>query len=168
MRKYILVLSLALLCIGLSMAEESGNQLANLTENNSMIAAGKQINHNPSNTQFAPINLLDLARQKEAELKIGINITQVASADNASVNLVLALPGSILKMHYHNSRDEIVYVIKGQAVFNASGQEYALAAGDLMYIPSLVRHGAIVTGNETLQLISTFAPAFDGKDRIYV
>lgn len=168
MKKYILVLSLALLCIGLALAEESGNQLANLTENNSLISAGKQTNLNSSDTQFAPINLLDLARQKEAETKSDINITQVASGDNASVNLVLAPPGSILKMHYHKSRDEIAYVIKGQAVFNLSGQEYALVAGDLMYIPSLMRHGVIVTGNETLQLISTFAPPFDGKDRIYV
>ncbi|MDD1750205.1 MAG: cupin domain-containing protein [Methanothrix sp.] len=162
------MLSLVLLCAGVALAEERGNPSANLTENNSLNNTGKQINLNQTDAQFTPVNLIDLARQKEADLKSDMNITQVASGDNASINLVLAPPGSILKMHYHNSRDEIAYVIKGQAVFNASGQEYALVAGDLMYIPSLMQHGVIVTGNETLQLISTFAPAFDGKDRIYV
>ena len=168
MKKCILLLSLALFCAGMALAEESKNQSINLTENNVLTSAEKQNNLNQSDTQFVLINLNDLIRQKEADLKGDMNIIPVASADNASINLILAPPGSVLKMHYHNSRDEIVYIIKGQAVFNASGQEYALSAGDLQYIPSLMQHGVVVIGNETLQAISTFAPAFDGKDRIYV
>jgi oxalate decarboxylase/phosphoglucose isomerase-like protein (cupin superfamily) len=77
-------------------------------------------------------------------------------------------PGSILKMHYHQYSDEITYCIKGQAVMNVSGKELVMKAGDLMYIPALMPHGSEVTGNETLQLISIFAPPFNGKDRIYV
>jgi quercetin dioxygenase-like cupin family protein len=153
MKKYILALSIVLFCAGLALAEESVNQSVNSTR---------------SDAQFSLVNLIDLAGQKEADLKSDINITPVASADNASVNLVLAPPRSILKMHYHKFRDEIAYVIKGQAAFNVSGQEYAIKAGDLMYIPSGTLHGLTVTGNESMRVISTFAPAFDGKDRIYV
>jgi len=121
-----------------------------------------------SSNQSVQINLIDLAGQKSLDAKDGLNITQVASGKNASVNLVMGSPGSILKMHYHQYSDEITYCIKGQAAMNVSGKKLVMKAGDLMYIPALVLHGSEVTGNETLQLISIFTPPFDGKDRIYV
>jgi quercetin dioxygenase-like cupin family protein len=148
MNKIFVALSLAVLCTCvLVLAEEQSNQSANLTEK---------------------VNLIDLAQQKDLDTKGGLNITQVASGENASVNLVIGPPGSILKMHYHKYSDEITYCIKGQAVMNVSGKELVMKAGDLMYIPALMPHGSEVTGNETLQLISIFTPPFDGKDRIYV
>lgn len=148
MKKIFAALSLAILCTCfLVVAEERSNQ---------------------SEFEFAQVNLIDLAEQKSVDTNAGLNITQVASGKNASVNLVMGQPGSILKMHYHQNRDEITYCLKGQAVMNVSGKELVMKVGDLMYIPALMIHGSEVTGNETLQLISIFAPPFDGKDRIYV
>jgi quercetin dioxygenase-like cupin family protein len=148
MKKIFAALSLVILssCL-LVLAEEQSNLSANSTEK---------------------VNLIDLAQQKSVDAIAGLNITQVASGKNASVNLVIGPPGSILKMHYHKYRDEITYCIKGQAVMNVSGKQLVMNVGDLMYIPALTIHGSEVTGNETLQLISIFAPPFDGKDRIYV
>jgi quercetin dioxygenase-like cupin family protein len=148
MKKIFVALSLAILssCL-LVLAEEQSNLSANLTEK---------------------VNLIDLAQQKSVGTIAGLNITQVASGKNASVNLVMGPPGSILKMHYHRYSDEITYCIKGQAVMNVSGKQLVMKVGDLMYIPALTIHGSEVTGNETLQLISIFTPPFDGKDRIYV
>jgi quercetin dioxygenase-like cupin family protein len=148
MKKIFVALSLAILssCL-LVLAEEQSNLSANLTEK---------------------VNLIDLAQQKSVDMIAGLNITQVASGKNASVNLVMGPPGSVLKMHYHRYRDEITYCIKGQAVMNVSGKQLVMKVGDLLYIPALTIHGSEVTGNETLQLISIFAPPFDGKDRIYV
>ena len=150
MKKIFVALSLAVLCTCvLVLAEDRSNQSADLTE-------------------IVPVNLIDLAQQNSMGTKDGLNITQVASEKNASVNLVMGPVGSILKMHYHQYSDEITYCIKGQAVMNVSGKELVMKAGDLMYIPALTLHGSEVTGNETLQLISIFTPPFDGKDRIYV
>jgi oxalate decarboxylase/phosphoglucose isomerase-like protein (cupin superfamily) len=166
MKKIFVVLFLAVLCTcALVLAEEQSNQSANLTERTSI---EKQGNLNQSEFQLVQVNLIDLAQQKSVDTKDGLNITQVASGKNASVNLVMGPPGSILKMHYHQYSDEITYCIKGQAVMNVSGKELVMKAGDLMYIPALMLHGSEVTGNETLQLISIFTPPFDGKDRIYV
>lgn len=166
MKKIFVALSLAILCTCvLVLAEERSNQSANLTERTSI---EKQVNLNQSEFPLVQVNLIDLAQQKSVDTKDGLNITQVASGKNASVNLVMGPPGSILKMHYHQYRDEITYCIKGQAVMNVSGEELVMKAGDLMYIPALMLHGSEVTGNETLQLISIFTPPFDGKDRIYV
>jgi quercetin dioxygenase-like cupin family protein len=148
MKKIFVALSLAVLCTCvLVLAEERSNQ---------------------SEFQLAQVNLIDLAQQNNVDMKVALNITQVAAGKNASVNLVMGPPGSILKMHYHRYHDEITYCIKGQAAMNVSGKELVMKAGDLMYIPALVIHGSEVTGNETLQLVSIFAPPFDGKDRIYV
>jgi len=142
MKKIFVAMSLAILCTWvLVLAEELGNQ-------------------------SDQVNLIDLAQQKSVDTKDGLNITQVASDKNARINLVMAPPGSILKMHYHQYSDEITYCIKGQAIINVSGKELVMKAGDLMYIPALMLHGSEVTGNETLQLILIFAPPFDGKDRM--
>jgi len=139
MKKIFVAMSLAILCTWvLVLAEELGNQ-------------------------SDQVNLIDLAQQKSVDTKDGLNITQVASDKNARINLVMAPPGSILKMHYHQYSDEITYCIKGQAIINVSGKELVMKAGDLMYILALMLHGSEVTGNETLQLISIFAPPFDGK-----
>lgn len=165
MKKIFVALFLAVLCTCvLVLSEERSNQSANLTERTSI---EKQVNLNQSEFQSVQVNLIDLA-QKSVDTKDGLNITQVAFGKNASVNLVMGPPESILKMHYHQYRDEITYCIKGQAVMNVSGKELVMKAGDLMYIPALMLHGSKVTGNETLQLISIFTPPFDGKDRIYV
>ncbi len=166
MKKIFVALSLAVLCTCvLALAEERSYQSANLTEKTSI---EKQANLNKSEFQLVQVNLIDLAQQKSVDTKDGLNITQVASGKNASVNLVMGPTGSILKMHYHQYSDEITYCIKGQAVMNVSGKELVMKAGDLMYIPALTLHESEVTGNETLQLISIFTPPFDGKDRIYV
>jgi quercetin dioxygenase-like cupin family protein len=148
MKKIFVAMSLAILCACFqALAEEQSNQSENSTE---------------------MVNLIDLAQQKNLDTLTGLNITPVALGKNASVNLVLGLPGSILKMHYHRYHDEIAYCIKGQAAMNVSGKELMVKVGDLMYIPALTLHGSEVTGNDTLQLISIFVPPFDGKDRIYV
>jgi quercetin dioxygenase-like cupin family protein len=166
MKKIFGALFLAVLCTcALVLAEEQSNQSAKLTERTSI---EKQVNLNQSEFQLAQVNLIDLAQQKSVDTKDGLNITQVASGKNASVNFVMGPPGSILKMHYNRYSDETTYCIKGQAVMNVSGKELVMKAGDLMYIPALMPHGSEVTGNETLQLISVFAPPFNGKDRIYV
>ena len=166
MKKIFVALFSAVLCTCvLALAEERSNQSVNLTERTGI---ERQVDLNQSEFQSIQVNLIDLAQQKSLDAKAGLNITQVASGKNASVNLVMGPPGSILKMHYHQYRDEITYCIKGQAAMNVSGKKSVMKAGDLMYIPALVVHGSEVTGNETLQLISIFTPPFDGEDRIYV
>jgi mannose-6-phosphate isomerase-like protein (cupin superfamily) len=166
MKKMFVALVLAVLCVCVPvLAEERSNQSANLIERMSI---EKQVRLNQSEFQLVQVNLTDLAQQKSVDTKGDFNITQVASGKNTSVNLVMGFPGSILKMHYNQCSDEISYCIKGQAIMNVSGKELVMKAGDLMYIPALMPHESEVTGSETLQLISIFAPPFNEKDRIYV
>jgi len=68
MKKIFVAMSLAILCTWvLVLAEELGNQ-------------------------SDQVNLIDLAQQKSVDTKDGLNITQVASGKNASINLVMGPP----------------------------------------------------------------------------
>jgi quercetin dioxygenase-like cupin family protein len=125
-------------------------------------------NNGTLTTDFTMVNLTEFGENHPLDSKTGLNISQAASGMNASTNLVQAAPGSVIKMHYHKYRDEIAYIIKGEAIFTVSGKNYTAKAGDLMYIPAMMLHRVAVIGNETIQTVSTFAPPFDGKDRIYV
>ncbi len=150
----------------LALEEVNNNLSVGVSDSNIRSNETKQLNETA--VPFTSVNLTKLAEDKPIDPKKGFNVTQVASGKNASVYLVQAAPGSILKMHYHNYRDEIVYVTAGQATFTVSGENYTEKAGDLMYIPAMTLHRVVADGNENLQMVSTFTPPFDGKDRIYV
>jgi hypothetical protein len=92
MKKIFAAMSLAILCTCFQvLAEEQSTQSENSTE---------------------MVNLIDLAQQKNLDTIAGLNITQAASGKNASVNLVMGPPGSILKMHYHRYHDEITFMFR--------------------------------------------------------
>ncbi len=167
MRKYIVMLALVLFyASALAPAEVNNNLSVGVSGSNIQSNETKQFNE--SVVPFTLVNLIKLAEDKPIDPKKGFNVTQVALGKNASVYLVQAAPGSILKMHYHNYRDEIVYVTAGQAIFTVSGDNYTAKAGDLMYLPAMMLHRVVAAGNESLQMVSIFTPPFDGKDRIYV
>lgn len=167
MRKYILILALALFCASaFAITGVNNNVSAGISGSDIQSNETKQINE--SAVHFALVNLIKLDQDKPIDPKKGFNVTQVALGKNASINLVRAAPGSILKTHYHKYRDEVAYVTAGQAIFTVSGENYTVKAGDLMYIPAMTLHRVVAIGNENVQVVSTFTPPFDGKDRIYI
>lgn len=172
MKKYILELALVLLfasAIGLTAAIDLTGANTNQSKDvSASIQSDKTDLLNESTVPFTLINLLSLVKDKPIDPNKGFNVTQVATGNNASTNLVQAPPGSVMKLHYHNFRDEIAYVIAGQAIFTLSGENYTAKAGDLIYIPSMTLHRVAVIGNETFLAVSSFTPPFDGKDRIFV
>jgi quercetin dioxygenase-like cupin family protein len=165
MKKYLLLLVLALLCACAMALSETNNSTSTvtLTSNTTSI---NQING--STAHFALVNMTQFGEDHPINPVTGFNISQAASGNNASTNLVQASPGSIIKMHYHKYRDEIAYITEGEAIFTISGNNYTEKAGDLIYIPAMTLHRVAVIGNATFKAVSTFAPPFDGKDRIYV
>ncbi len=166
MRKYVLALALVLFCT--SAINLTGANTSQSEDVSASIQSDETEQLNESAVPFTLINLLSLVKDKPIDPNKGFNVTQVAVGNNASTNLVQAPPGSVMKLHYHNFRDEIAYVIAGQAIFTLSGENYTAKAGDLIYIPSMTLHRVAVTGNDTFLAVSTFTPPFDGKDRIFV
>ncbi len=159
------MLVLALFCASASALSGTNNSTSTASSMSKMTLAD-QINE--SNTPFTLVNLTKLSEDNPIDLMKGINISQVVSGRNASANLIQASPGAVIRNHYHEYRDEITYVIKGQVILTVSGKNYTSKAGDLMYIPAMTLHRIAMVGNETVLAVSTFTPPFDGKDRIYV
>ncbi len=62
----------------------------------------------------------------------------------------------------------MAHIVKGEAIFTIEDKNYAVRAGDLMYLPPMTLRRVVITGNETCMAISIFAPLFDGKDKIYI
>lgn len=68
--------------------------------------------------------------------------------------------------HFHRERDELVYILDGGGVFQLEDQRYSVKAGDLLLIPTGKVHAFYP--EVPTRALSTFTPAFDGKDRHFI
>jgi quercetin dioxygenase-like cupin family protein len=100
--------------------------------------------------------------------QVGFLTRNAATGENASVNLTQTAPGAYFGAHYHRGLDEIDYVVQGRANMTLNGRDYPIEAADLIYIHPFAVHDFTALGDETFQIMVVFAPAFDGKDRVYV
>jgi quercetin dioxygenase-like cupin family protein len=75
------------------------------------------------------------------------------SGNNASVNLTQIAPGHSFGAHYHTARDEIDYIIKGQANMTIASQDHLIKAGDMIYIPPGTVHDFAAVDTENFELI---------------
>jgi mannose-6-phosphate isomerase-like protein (cupin superfamily) len=121
-----------------------------------------------SDVNFSIVNLHRFALENPIDPQIGFLTRNIATEENASVNLTQMVPGAHFGAHYHRGLDEIDYVIQGRANVTLNGRDYPVQAGDLIYIRPFAVHDFTALGNETFQNLVVFAPAFDGKDRVYV
>lgn len=71
-------------------------------------------------------------------------------------------PGSRQRLHDHPS--EQVYVLtSGKGLMRVGEEEQAVAAGDLVYIPSGAIHGIENVSEEMLTYVSAATPALDAE-----
>jgi len=88
-----------------------------------------------------------------------------AQGEKLTVNVVT--PISPILAHYHAEHEEVVYVVKGSGTMELAGEKKGVKEGDIIYIPRKTVHSFTPKGKDG-QVLSIFAPAFDGKDRIFV
>jgi len=85
--------------------------------------------------------------------------------EKVTVNVVT--PKTPLKAHYHATHEEVVYIIRGHGKMRLGDKDEEVKAGDIIYIPKKTVHSFIPLSGDC-QALSIFAPAFDGKDRVFV
>ena len=61
-------------------------------------------------------------------------------------------PGCSIGYHEHEGEAELFYVIKGDALYNDNGTEYAVHAGDVMRCPAGSGHAVANNGTEDVEL----------------
>lgn len=72
------------------------------------------------------------------------------------VCLVEARPGWVTKKHKH-SNDETLILIEGSMSQTVGDQKFEFKAGEILYIPPWVEHGAVV-GEKGMKIIKIFSP----------
>jgi mannose-6-phosphate isomerase-like protein (cupin superfamily) len=93
-------------------------------------------------------------------------IIPLVQGQDASATVVRAM--NELKPHYHEGREEIVYVIRGGGTMVLGGQKRPVKAGDVIYIPRGTVHGFTNGSKGETVVFSVMAPPFDGKDRHFL
>jgi quercetin dioxygenase-like cupin family protein len=116
---------------------------------------------------FVLINLTEDAGMNPIATGNQSSISRLVWGVNLSANHVQVSPGTEIKMHYHEGLEEVILVIGGQGIINATGMNYTIKAGDLLYLPVNMPSAMYVIGDENLELVSIYAPPSNGT-RTYV
>lgn len=106
-----------------------------------------------------------LLAEASADPAAPITTAPFATGEDCSINL-LSVKG-IVPAHYHAKHEETVLIEFGSGTMRLGDKKVRVAAGDLMHIPKGVVHG-FVPDSGGVRVVSIFAPAFDGKDRVLV
>ncbi|OPY52761.1 MAG: L-ectoine synthase [Methanosaeta sp. PtaU1.Bin112] len=116
---------------------------------------------------FLLINLTDDTIQNPIAEGNRSSISRLVLGDNLSANHVQLSPGTEIKMHYHKGIEELILVVGGRGIINATGMNYTIESGDLIHLPVDMPSAVYALGDENLDLISIYAPPSDGT-RTYV
>ena len=68
-------------------------------------------------------------------------------------------PGCSIGYHVHEKDSELFYLMKGEALYNDNGTEYAVSAGDVMLCPAGTGHAIANKGEESVELCAVIVYA---------
>ena len=68
----------------------------------------------------------------------------------------LLVAGSQVPYHYHRKRESIIIAISGEAIEVKDGEEFAIKAGDIIYIPAGVKHTTINRSDKDFRYLEFF------------
>ena len=70
--------------------------------------------------------------------------------------LGLLVPGSQVPYHYHQNRESVIIFISGEGLEVIEGEEYAVKAGDVLFIPAGEKHTTINRSDSDLRYLEFF------------
>ena len=98
-------------------------------------------------------------------MKWFVSPVTIPGAANSQGEVVIN-PGQGHARHQHEHADELIYVISGTGTQTVGDEEFAIAEGDMVYIPMATMHSTMNTGWQTLRLIVTYTPG--GEERALI
>ena len=124
---------------------------------------------NEANTTWQIITDIDKVL-KENPLPVDKNsqLIKIAEDDTISAFVVRMMPGAELGPHYHESHDEIEYVIRGTGQLLVNDRWVDIKPGSIHFNPMRKVHAARNTGNEPLIVLIAFTPAMKVTDRHFL
>jgi quercetin dioxygenase-like cupin family protein len=93
-----------------------------------------------------------------------------SSAKNLTFGVATFPPDSKAPPHTHDTQEEIIFILSGRGEFVTPESSTALEPGTAVFIPPGSPHQIVVTGDETIKLVTVFSPpvvpgAYDPKGR---
>ena len=74
--------------------------------------------------------------------------------------------GASTQEHYHPRAEEIYFITQGSGRIRIEGATCEVRVGDAIAIPPGLKHKLWNTGNETLHLLCSCAPAYEHADTV--
>ncbi len=76
----------------------------------------------------------------------------------SATHFVGYIPAARAPDHFH-TYDEVIYVLDGEGVFHAGGEQMPLSAGSCIQLPARTVHCLENTGSEVMRVVAVFRPA---------
>ena len=95
-----------------------------------------------------------------------IKVIPLHSDEQVSVFIVFVKKEVALHKHVHHT--EMVSILDGKGIMTLGDETFKIKKGDFFVIPKGIPHSVRTTGRKPLKAISTQAPKFEGKDRIFL
>jgi quercetin dioxygenase-like cupin family protein len=93
---------------------------------------------------------------EHARARVAFPINKWAGSNDSAVVYFEVEPGDRLARHT-DSAEEVLYIVAGEAEAEVGDERGRLTAGDLAVIPTLVPHGLVNVGTETVKVIGFFS-----------
>ncbi len=77
-------------------------------------------------------------------------------------------PGSQVPYHFHQHRESIIIVLRGEATEVIEGKEIVIEAGDVLYVPAGERHMTVNRSNQDFRYLEVFTCPPLGTDFVEV
>jgi len=124
---------------------------------------------NEANTTWQVITHIDEVL-KENPLPPGKDsqLIKIAEDDTMNIFVVRMMPSAELGPHYHETHDEIEYVIRGTAQLLVNDKWVEIKPGSIHFNPMGKVHAARNTGNQPLIVLIAFTPAMKVTDRHFL
>ena len=72
--------------------------------------------------------------------------------------LVIIPPGGEMPYHYHEKRESLIFLIKGEAIETVEGEVYHVKSGDVLSIPAGEKHKIENRSDKDLRYLEFFYP----------
>jgi mannose-6-phosphate isomerase-like protein (cupin superfamily) len=82
----------------------------------------------------------------------------VATGPHSQVVVMSIPPGGEIGEETHDTLDQVLVLVEGEAETVIEGQPTAVSAGDLVLVPAGTRHNVINRGASDLRLYTVYAP----------
>lgn len=85
-------------------------------------------------------------------------LTEADDARQLAGIFVILPPGGEVPYHFHEERESLILIISGQGIEKVENEDFAVTAGDVIYVPAREKHMLINNSSEDLHYLEYFTP----------